>query len=206
MHLQLLQAIQAAAQPVDTTPPGVVGHDVQFYRTDAYLTHTVADFLARGVRAGQPLVVIATSSHRAAIVAELRRLGINVDELFSNCDALWLDARDTLAAFMHGPRPDRELFIATLGRVFEQVLRKRNYLIVRGYGEMVDLLAREGNIAGAEEVEMLWNELASKYDYSLLCGYSLDNFFHEAGPANARRVCHHHSRVLPIEAQQRANA
>jgi hypothetical protein len=172
---------------------------VAFYRTEAHLIRTAADFLADGVRAGQPLIVIATEKHRNAFVAALRARGLDPDELLSGREAIWLDARETLDAFMEGPRPDRELFMATVGSVFERVLRKRHYLIVRGYGEMVDLLAEDGNLEGAVAVEALWNELAQKYDYSLLCGYSFNNFLHETGAHGVRRVCEHHTHALPPE-------
>jgi hypothetical protein len=91
------------------------------------------------------------------------------------------------------------MFLATVGRVFERLLDKRYYLIVRGYGEMVDLLWKDGNTEGAILLEQLWNELANRYKYSLLCGYSVDNFLHEAGLDGFRRVCDHHTHALPLE-------
>jgi hypothetical protein len=181
------------------TPAYLAGHDVQFYRTDAYLTRSVVDFLSVGIRAGQPIVVIATEAHRNAFVDALRAKGVDPDELYCGRVAIWLDARETLASFMEGPTPNRELFMATVGNVFEKVLNKRYYLVVRGYGEMVDLLYRDGNCEGAVLLEQLWNELADRYKYSLLCGYSVDNFPQEAGVDGFRRVCDHHTHALPLE-------
>jgi hypothetical protein len=94
---------------------------------------------------------------------------------------------------MESGLPDRELFTATVGSVFEMLLEKRQYLLVRAFGEMVDLLSKDGNTDGAIMLEQLWNELAAKYKYSLLCGYALDNFLHEAGVPAFRRVCDHHT-------------
>jgi MEDS: MEthanogen/methylotroph, DcmR Sensory domain len=176
------------------------GHDVQFYRTDAYLTRAVVDFLATGLRAGQPLIVIATEPHRRAFAEGLRAQGVDPEELFSDRFVLWLDARSALSSFMEGGMPNRELFQATVGSVFEKVLDKRSYVIVRAYGEMVDLLASEGNVDGAVMLERLWNELADRYRYSLLCGYSVDRLFHHAGEDGLSRVLSHHTHVLPLEA------
>jgi len=206
MHLHLIKAIQEADRPVGPTHPGVRGHDVAFYQSDAYLIRAASDFLAAGVRVGQPLVVIATEPHRNAFMAALRERGLDPDELLSGREAIWLDARETLNAFMEGGAPDPELFMATVGSVFERVLRKRNYLIVRGYGEMVDLLAQDGNVEGAVALEALWNELAEKYSYSLLCGYALNNFVREAGAVGLRRVCEHHTHTLPLEESDEASA
>jgi DcmR-like sensory protein len=206
MHLHLVKALEDSQRSARVTAAGDTGHDVQFYRTEAYLTRAVADFLATGVRAGQPLIVIATEAHRMGFARELQARGLDIDELLSGREAIWLDARETLAAFMESGHPNRELFFATVGSVFERVLKKRNYLIVRGYGEMVDLLAQDGNIEGSLLLEGLWNELADKYSYSLLCGYSLNNFLHEAGPQNLKRVCGHHTATLPLENYTEASA
>jgi hypothetical protein len=206
MHLHLVKALEDSNRRGRVTPAGAIGHDVQFYRSESYLMGEVADFLANGVRVGQPLVVIATEAHRAGFARELRARGLDIDELLSGREAIWLDARETLAAFMESGHPNRELFFATVGSVFERLLRKRNYLIVRGYGEMVDLLARDGNIEGSLLLEALWNELAQKYAYSLLCGYSLDNFLHETGAHNLKQVCAHHTSALPPENYTEATA
>jgi hypothetical protein len=206
MHLHLVKALDEAARAVGSTRAGDTGHDVQFYRTDAHLTRSVADFLADGVRGGQPLIVIATPEHRKAFALELHARGLDVEELLSGREAIWLDARETLSTFMESAHPNRELFFATVGSVFEQVLRKRHYLVVRGYGEMVDLLARDGNLEGAILLEQLWNELGAKYAYSLLCGYSLDNFLHETGPTKLGEVCKQHTHARPLEGYTAASA
>jgi hypothetical protein len=199
MDLELNRAFAEANLVAEPTPSGLCGHDVQFYRSEEFHVRTVTDFLAAGVRAGQPLVVIATAARREAFKQGLRARRLDTDELFSGREATWLDARETLSAFMEGAVPNRELFLATVGSVFERVLRKRNYLIVRGYGEMVDVLASEGELEAAIEVEALWNELAERYSYSLLCGYSVSNFLHERGPSSMTRICEHHTRALRLE-------
>lgn len=182
------------------TPAGIPGHDVQFYEGDEFLVNVVANFLADGIRAGQPHIVIATESHRRDFAQALRSLGYETDELFSGREVVWLDARQTLGAFMEGGMPSRELFMATVGNVFERVLDKRTYLVVRAYGEMVDLLWKDGNVEGAIALEELWNELAIKYSFSLLCAYSMGSFFKETHTESFRRICSQHSHTLPTEA------
>jgi hypothetical protein len=140
--------------------------------------------------------VIATEAHRTAFSAALRERDLDTEAILTGHEATWLDARATLAAFMEGPTPNSELFAATVGSVFERVLRKRDYLVVCGYGEMVDLLWKDGNREGAFAVETLWNDMASKYAYCLLCGYSMENFLHADGAADLRRLCKHYTRVL----------
>jgi len=189
-----------AALDLTRTPsvPGTEGHDVQFYRTDAHLVTSVVEFLAGGLRYGQPLIVIATEPHRSAFADGLRAKGFDLEEAFSGYEATWLDARETLDAFMEGRSPNRELFMATVGRVFERTLKKRTFLIARGYGEMVDLLSRDGNTEGAMQLEALWNELADRYSIGLLCAYAMESFREDSGES-LLRICRQHSAVLPLE-------
>jgi hypothetical protein len=142
------------------------------------------------------MIVIATSAHRKHLQ---ETVAVQSRDAFDSANITWLDARETLAAFMEGSRPSAELFQATIGRVFDQVVANRSYLVVRAYGEMVDLLWSSGNINGAIELEQLWNDIATKYSFNLLCAYSkgasLKNSHNEA----FARICSHHGKVLPCE-------
>ncbi len=179
------------------SPAGVPGHDVQFYDRDEFLADTVARFLADGVKAGQPLIVIATKRHRAAFADTLRQMGFDPDGAVGAPQPIWLDARQTLASFMEGAMPNPELFTATVGSVFDKTVGERGYLVARAYGEMVDLLFKDGNIEGAIELEKLWNGLAGRHAFSLLCAYSMGNFYKESQARALSRVCAQHGRVLP---------
>jgi hypothetical protein len=168
-------------------------HDVHFYPSDASLSQVVASFLSEGVRAGQPLVVIATPAHRKAFEEKLRTLHPEFDS--REAATVWLDARDTLASFMEGPMPNAELFEATVGNVFARLMASRTYLVVRAYGEMVDLLWHEGNQEGAIALEKLWNALSHRYAFSLLCAYNGAGFEVIERKPGYYRVCAMHERV-----------
>ena len=167
-------------------------HDVQFYDDDFALTASVSRFIAEGLRAAQPCIIIATATHRRAFNAYLKTLGIDVDALHSS-QLVCLDARETLSAFMEGNRPNAELFHATVGNVFERLVLRRRYVTVRAYGEMVDLIWRDGKQDAAIELEKLWNDLASKYAFSLLCGYGNHGV---ASDADRARIAHVHTSVV----------
>jgi hypothetical protein len=180
------------------TPAWAAGHDVQFYETEDFLAASVARFLAEGIRAGQPLVVIATESHRLAFIERLKTMQIDASDT-SRVDVAWLDARETLAAFMERGMPDPEMFEATVGNVLKRVVAQRSYIVVRAYGEMVDLLWKDGNIDGALALEELWNGLAARYSFNLLCAYSMNSFFKHSHAKGFSAVCGHHQRVFPPE-------
>ena len=70
---------------------------------------------------------------------------------------------------------------------------------VCAYGEMVDLLCKSGNPAGAIKLEELWNELASSYDFSLLCAYNMGNFGNASDAEQFATICNQHTHVIPTE-------
>jgi signal transduction histidine kinase/ActR/RegA family two-component response regulator len=174
-------------------------HVVQFYETDVFLVATVADYLTAGLRAGQPVVVIATEAHREAFGARLRTKGPDIESAFRRGQITWLDARETLAAFMVDAMPDPERFRSALSAVLERSLRLGGHPTVRAYGEMVDLLCKDGMIHAALRLEELWNDLAGEYQFSLLCAYRMGNFNGESHGEGFRQVCRNHGQVVPTE-------
>ena len=170
----------------------VFEHSVQFYERDAFLCDRVSRFLEEGLRAGEPAIVIATEAHRSAVEAELQRRGCHSGPI------TYLDARETLERFMSGVLPDEETFYSVIGRAIEQ--RRNGGGRIRAYGEMVDLLWRDGNPDAAIRLEELWNDIAGHYDFSLLCAYPMGNFQSESDSTGFDAICARHSHVVPTEA------
>jgi signal transduction histidine kinase/ActR/RegA family two-component response regulator len=174
-------------------------HRVQFYEGDAYLSISVASFLAEGLAAGQAAVVIATEAHRQAFCQRLRASGVDVDGAVDRGEFVLLDARETLASLMVGSLPDESLFQARVGGVIEKSARLRPRASVRAYGEMVDLLWREGNRPAAIRLEGLWNQLGKQHSFELLCAYGLGGFGAPSDAVSLAEVCGTHTHVIPAE-------
>ncbi len=174
-------------------------HAVQFYDSESFLSSVVTEFLADGIRRREPCVVIATPNHRAAFVSGLRGAGVKVGPARRDGLLLLLDARNCLDRFMSGGVPDRERFHRTMSRVFTRTSRTNRAALVRAYGEMVDLLWKDGNTEGAIQLEELWNELSNRYHFSLLCAYAMGNFYRASDADLFRRICGQHSHVAPAE-------
>lgn len=152
-------------------------HAVQFYQDDPSLCRIVAGFIAEGLIAGDPALVIATPAHCAEIEAGLRQRAQDTDALKRAGDLVMLNARDLLAMFMRDGMPHAGTFAFAVGNAIEQICRGRQRCTVRAYGEMVDLLWKDGLEAAAIRLETLWNELANSHQFRLLCGYSMGNFY-----------------------------
>jgi len=171
-------------------------HSVHFYRDDHGLCDIVARFIGEGLKLDQPGIVIATTAHRNAIARGLDIDGFDVERLRHTGDLLLLDARETLSGFLIGGKIDDACFRANVGRVIMQAHRGREQTVVRAYGEMVDVLWKDGKPQSAIRLEVLWNDLAKKHRFSLLCGYAMGNFFRETTGAGFDDVCAQHNHVV----------
>ncbi len=165
-------------------------HEVQFYEDEQFLVDRVAEFLAEGARQGERCIVIATEEHNEAFAAGLRLLGVNAEEV------RFLDARTTLATFLDRGMPDARRFRESVGGALKEAGSSVNR--VRAYGEMVDLLWRDGEPDAAIRLEELWNDLAHHHAFSLLCAYPMGNFYKESDSALFQAVCDTHSVVRPV--------
>ena len=152
-------------------------HAVRFYEDSDSLCRIVGEFIGKGLEQGEPAVVIATPAHTAAIDECLRTRGLDVEALKRLGDYVTVDARETLAMFMIDALPNARAFRYTLGETIRLASRGRENVTVRAYGEMVDLLWKDGLEAAAIRLETFWNELANAHRFKLLCGYSMGNFY-----------------------------
>jgi phosphoserine phosphatase RsbU/P len=180
-------------EPGDGTP-GEMNHVVQFYEDDAFLCDTVARFIGAGLAAGESVVIIATDLHRHAFLQRLKANDFDVERATGNGRLTLLDARETLRRIVVDGLPDWERFVEVIGAALPT-----GGAHVRAYGEMVDLLWRDGNPCGAIRLEEMWNDLGRHHHLSLLCAYVMGNFYKESDAGDFERVCRTHAHVVPAE-------
>ena len=104
---------------------------------------------------------------------------------------------------MDGDRPSAEQFERVVGGLMDRVGARFPSRRIRAFGEMVDLLCERGNPKGAAELEELWNRLARRRSFSLLCGYRVDVFDQDAQVSLLPAICRSHSHVLPARDPER---
>ena len=183
-----------SASPIDDTHV----HAVRFYEDDDSLCRIVGGFLTDGFAEGSPAIVIATPTHRDGIAKCLIERSVDVEERQHAGDLLFLDAHESLAAFMVDGMPDSGRFHAAFAHVIHKAARGRKDRTVRAYGEMVDVLWKEGLQTAAIRLEVLWNQLANTQRFSLLCGYSMGNFYKDAAFVD---ICRQHTHVVSPEGE-----
>src|SRR5687767_1411240 len=124
-------------------------HAVRFYKDAHSLCGLVSSFLTVGFMASHPAVVIATPEHRSGILEHLRWGGVNPVDLQADGSLILLDAQDTLDAFMKDGMPDASRFTALVEPILRSVAQKHPDLPIRAYGEMVDVLWKQGRTVAA---------------------------------------------------------
>jgi signal transduction histidine kinase/CheY-like chemotaxis protein len=175
-------------------------HVVQFYEEDSFLVETVSQYVAAGLGTGDPTVVIATRAHRESLLARLAASSFDTDRARNTGQLTLLDAEETLALLMDGELPDANKFASVVGTLMRSVRAKNHDRSARAYGEMVDLLWRNGNPRAAIRLEELWTDLAQVEAFSLVCGYNMDNFRGTDDAGGFQSVCGGHTHVFPTEA------
>ena len=144
-------------------------HTVQFYEDESFLRETVARYIGAGLIDDESVVVIATEPHRREFRDALVAKGIDVERACATGRLTFLDARATLDAFMVDGVPDPDRFISVICGAIDACATDGAFKRARLYGEMVDVLWRDGNPQAAIRLEELWNELGRARPFSLLC-------------------------------------
>jgi KaiC/GvpD/RAD55 family RecA-like ATPase len=154
--------------------------------------------VSSGLKIGNSVLIVATAQHRDQLVKELLDAGVDVPQHARDGRFCMYDAEETLATFMLNGRPDRSLFMQSVGNLLNQARQKARSKD-RGltvFGEMVALLWEHGNKQAALELEALWNEVLSSSAFHLHCAYPRWNFRDTADEAAIAEVCNVHSHVL----------
>jgi hypothetical protein len=166
-------------------------HHVQLFDEPDSRVEGVANFLYRGWLSGGPLLVVARPLNWALIQARLQSKGCPVAAIIAEGRLVALDAATTLASFLED-NPNPALFHAHVGTTVSR-LSKRGRL--HAYGEMVDILAEQALFKTAHELEVLWNQLAARESFTLLCGYASAHFGDPRDADALRRICRAHTDV-----------
>ena len=167
-------------------------HLVHLFDEPRSLVETVATYLHDGWRRGDILLVVARASHWAPTSVELAVRECPVDELTTAGRLVVLDAPTTLAALMVNGEPDQVRFQQSVGDTVRRLCRESSAGLTI-YGEMVDLLAGQGNFIAAEHLEAMWNMLSTECSVRLLCGYSSSHFGDERTGTQLDRICRLHN-------------
>lgn len=177
------------------------GHVAHFYEDEAFLCDEAARYIARGLAAGEPALIIATEAHQQVIRLRLQSSGLDVEQCTALGQLTWLEAQSTLAAVQRDDQPDWDLFEAAITPVLDRIRHQNRTDRMLIFGDALDVLWRRGALQSAILLEQMWNRLRERYDLSVLCGYTVERFNPDA-EAQLRQVCGEHDQVRTPEARQ----
>ncbi|HEY5294329.1 MAG TPA: MEDS domain-containing protein [Gaiellaceae bacterium] len=177
--------------------PATCGHAVEIYSRLEELGDTVTEFLAAGFELGEPALVLARREHFKLFATRLAARGW--DAALQQQEGLLVvaDTATIRHAVFDSDLPFAEAFEQVIGELLDRTAAHACGRDVRVFGELVDVLYRDGQPETAIAVEELWNHLARSRRFSLLCGYELDVFDPEAQAGTLGEICRVHSHVLP---------
>jgi hypothetical protein len=165
-------------------------HLVVFYEDDPFLADCVSAFARRGLGAQGRVLIVATPPHRRAVLARLRHLA---PRAAVDAAVTLLDARATLDGLLVDDAVDADRLT---DRVVPWLTTGRSQgHDLRIYGEMVALLWKEGRFEEALRLEELWNRLAERFSFRLLCGYPMRGFGMDTDTTGFVDVCREHTAV-----------
>ena len=190
------RGIDISGMMVENTVPQ--RHEAIFYSDDRVLLDRVNLFTGSALKSGRAAIVIATESHRQAVLSRLQGYGIDIPGVIEQGRYLAFDAEEALTTFMLSGVLDphrllslfRSLITAALGATREQ------HSGVAIFGECVHLLWAGGNSEAAIQMERLATQLTRMYDVEILCGYSLAHG--KMHPEIHQLICEQHS-IVQIE-------
>jgi len=167
-------------------------HHVQLFDSSKHLAETVSGFLVSAFNRGESLLIVSRPYHRQLLIERLEGQGLNVRNAVIAKRVVILDAQETLNKFMRQDSPNAVAFDEVVGTLVAQLSNGGRVCI---YGEMVDVLAEQGNFKGAHQLEELWNALGRRESYTLFCGYASGHF---GDPRTAKilgAICGSHSHL-----------
>ena len=181
-------------RPTTSTGPGLhSAHTVQLFDTVESQLEAVFRFVCEGLACEDTVLLVMTGTHWHALDARLRTAGISSAAAIHSGHLVVRDAAETLHLFLDEGSPDGAKFDETVGGLVRGVTPNDGSL--RIFGEMVDLLAAEGNFTAAHALELLWNDLGSRTPFLLFCGYTAVHFGDPTAADALRGICESHSHV-----------
>jgi len=174
------------------------GHSVQFHSREQLLLDSALNFLAPVLEKGEGAIVLAARERIRQIAGLLKTAGIRLDQLRGRGRYIELDAEDFLSAIMVGGHPDSDRFDRVMGAQVVRASRASDGRVAI-FGEAISVLCSRGQTEAGVQLEQMWNDLAAKYDFALLCGYADCHLWQQDEGGAFARICAAHSGVLPEE-------
>jgi hypothetical protein len=181
----------AAAGPRD--------HIVQLYQDQQFLNRAVCRFAAGAIANGEGVILVPTAAHWEAFRPRLEAEGVDVKAAQGRGQLTVVDADELLPRFMKDAMPDAPVFLGLAADVISNARGETRYPQVRWWGEMVNVLWEQGNVAASMSLEDQFDRLAKQHEIAIFCSFVMDNFNSEVHSRLLPRLGQNHSHLIPVE-------
>jgi DNA-binding NarL/FixJ family response regulator len=172
-------------------------HEAQFHSDEGSLLGGFTRFIEASLTAGNPVIVIATESHRRSLLQTLQEHGVDSAAAIEQGRYIALDVAETLSTFMVNDLPDPVRFSEAAGNLLATAAKAATgkHSRVAACGEGTAILWAQGKAEQAIRLEQLWDEIAKTCNVDILCGYVLKSLQREQESHIYQRICSVHSAV-----------
>jgi DcmR-like sensory protein len=181
----------AAAGPKD--------HIVQLYQDQQFLNRAVCRFAAGAIANGEGVILVPTAAHWEAFRPRLEAEGVDVNAAQGSGQLTIVDADELLPRFMKDTMPDAPVFLGLAADVIANARGEGRFPKVRWWGEMVNVLWEQGNVAASMSLEDQFDRLAHHHEIAIFCSFVMDNFNSEVHSRLLPRLGQNHSHLIPVE-------
>jgi hypothetical protein len=174
-------------------------HIVQLYQDQQFLNRAVCRFAAGAIANGEGVILVPTAAHWEAFRPRLEAEGVDVKAAQDRGQLTVVDADELLPRFMKDAMPDAPVFLGLAAEVIASARAEARYPKVRWWGEMVNLLWEQGNVAASMSLEDQFDRLAKHHEIAIFCSFVMDNFQSEVHSRLLPRLGTNHSHLIPVE-------
>lgn len=174
-------------------------HIVQLYQDQEFLNRAVCRFAAGAIENGEGVILVPTAAHWDAFRPRLEAEGVDVNAAQNRGQLTIVDADELLPTFMRSAMPDAPVFLGLAGEVIAKARGEASYPRVRWWGEMVNVLWEQGNVAASMSLEDQFDRMAKHHEIAIFCSFVMDNFKSEVHSRLLPRLSQNHSHLIPVE-------
>jgi DNA-binding NarL/FixJ family response regulator len=187
--------------PLLSQKGNIVGvHKVAFHADDASLVDDFTRFIEVALRMENPVIVIATESHRANLRQRLQAHGRDMATAIQQGSYISLDADDMLSEVMVNDWPNSTRVLKVANDLIMEAAKaaKGKHFRVAVCGECSPSLIAQGKPEAAIQMEHLWDKIARSHYIDVLCGYLLRDFQTKESSPIFERICVAHSAAYTL--------
>lgn len=161
-----------------TVNKAAIRHEVKFCSDDAVCIQSFTNFTDSTLKTGKAAIVIATESHRSAILQALKTRKWDVDSAIRTGILKPLDITEKVSASMFNETLDPAPFFDVAGDLIEgagRAAQREQAPLVGVCRECPPALFENGDVGQVLRLEQLWGLVAHTSVLDLLCVYSSTN-------------------------------